>query len=203
MRDADNSFIAGKNLRTARLIFLYQIKYDELANKYLRWTNYGKPITFQGNEYVPYIIKHSSMSEILTGRAVNLTLTIANVNRYIQAIHDNNDLTSKEVTIYSVAEEDIQDAQAYTQDKFSVKTIVTTKSQMTLALSSVLDVNDIRLPKRFFYRAYCRFRFKGSECKYAGVESECNKSLQRCRELDNVLNFGAFPSIPVQRLLVE
>jgi hypothetical protein len=36
----------------------------------------------------------------------------------------------------------------------------------------------------------CPWSFKGSECAYAGAETWCDKSPDRCSELDNYSNFG-------------
>ena len=43
------------------------------------------------------------------------------------------------------------------------------------------------------YNKMCGFRFKGAQCKYAGAEGFCDKTLPRCEELGNDVNFGGFP----------
>lgn len=43
------------------------------------------------------------------------------------------------------------------------------------------------------YNKMCGFRFKGAQCKYAGAEGFCDKTLPRCEELGNDANFGGFP----------
>ncbi|MFC1710012.1 hypothetical protein ACFL2J_08165 [Candidatus Omnitrophota bacterium] len=203
MREVADSFKENKNTRLGRIIYLYSIKYDEVGLQYLRYTNYGKPIEFGGNEYAPYVISHNSLEEDLSGKATNVNLRIANVNRNIQAIVDNYSLNEKQVIIYTVTEENISDPQAYTSDEYSIMDIVTTPRDAVLRLTSPFEVFDVRIPKRYFFRAYCRFKFKDVNCQYAGTENDCNKTLQRCRDLSNTIHFGAFPAIPVQRLLVE
>ena len=203
MRAVADAFKQGKNARLARLIYLYAIRYDAVANLYLWYTSYGKPITFQGNEYTPYVIAHDKIEENLSGNVSSLNLEIANANRNIQAIHDNYGLIDKQVTIYTVAEEELTDPNAYTSDEFYITNLTTSKPIAVMLLKSAFDVMDIRVPKRYFFRAYCRFRFKDSNCQYSGGQNDCNKTLQRCRELNNTTRFGAFPSIPVQNLLYK
>jgi len=52
-----------------------------------------------------------------------------------------------------------------------------------------------RFPKNRVNKLFCRFRFKGDRCGYAGAETACNKTLARCRELNNSVRFGGFPGI--------
>lgn len=42
-------------------------------------------------------------------------------------------------------------------------------------------------------------KWVATECGYAGAETTCNKTFQRCRELLNQQRFGGFPSIPSER----
>jgi lambda family phage minor tail protein L len=42
-------------------------------------------------------------------------------------------------------------------------------------------------------------KWQATECGYAGAETTCNKTFQRCRELANQRRFGGFPSIPAER----
>lgn len=203
MRTANDQFKTSKNLKSARLIFLYQITYDEAGNGNLYWTNYGKNIPFEGHTFEPYIIQHDRIDEDLTGKATGMTLKIANVNRFIHAIHDNYNLIGKQVRVVTICEEEMSDPNAYIEDLYRVVDIVINKQEMTLRLSSPFDVMDLRIPRRYFFRGYCRFRFKGAECQYSGIAGDCDKTLQRCRELENTGHFGAFPAIPDQRLMLR
>jgi len=45
--------------------------------------------------------------------------------------------------------------------------------------------------------ASCRWKeFKGTECKYPGSETECDRSYARCSQLGNTANFGGFRWLP-------
>lgn len=203
MRTANDKFKAAKNLKSARLIFLYQITYDEVGNANIYWTNYGKEIQFENRTYEPYLIQHDSIEEDNSGKATSISIKIANVNRYIQAIHDNYNLVGKPVRIVTICEEEMSDPDAYIEDQFRIVDLVVSKQEMNLRLSSPFDVMDLRVPRRYFFRGYCRFRFQGAECQYSGEAGDCDKTMQRCRELNNTEHFGAFPAIPDQRLMLR
>jgi phage-related protein len=67
------------------------------------------------------------------------------------------------------------------------------ESPYTILLGSRM----IRTGCRFTGVNFSQNGFKGSRCKYSGWETECNKTLTRCRELRNTLNFGGFPGIGI------
>jgi hypothetical protein len=47
------------------------------------------------------------------------------------------------------------------------------------------------------YDQPCQYRkFKDERCKYTGAEEKCDRSITRCIELGNVVNFGGHPSVP-------
>jgi len=51
-----------------------------------------------------------------------------------------------------------------------------------------------RFPRGRIDPNYCRYkRFGGPRCQYVGVETECDRTLTRCRELINSNRFGGFP----------
>ena len=58
------------------------------------------------------------------------------------------------------------------------------------------DLSSRRSHNHLFMAAYCRYNvFKGSLCGYSGGETDCDRTLTRCRELNNASRFGGFPGI--------
>jgi len=45
-------------------------------------------------------------------------------------------------------------------------------------------------------QASCRWGFKGTECTYAGAETWCDQSYDRCQALSNTNSFGGFRFLP-------
>ncbi|MDP8268263.1 MAG: hypothetical protein P9L97_05990 [Candidatus Tenebribacter davisii] len=71
---------------------------------------------------------------------------------------------------------------------------VSSGSMINLTLGSENLINRM-CPEHRYLKNHCRFYFKDEFCKYSGTETSCNRSLDRCKVLGNMLNFGGFPGI--------
>jgi len=60
---------------------------------------------------------------------------------------------------------------------------------------SARDLYSKRVPTTRMLTNSCRFKFKSSLCGYAGIETECDKTLKRCTALGNKIRYGGFPTI--------
>jgi len=79
--------------------------------------------------------------------------------------------------------------------------VSTSGTDVTFTLTSKFDILSVNLPARKYSRNYCGWKTLGcTECGYGGAETECNKTLTRCRVLANSGRFGGFPSIPSRKL---
>jgi lambda family phage minor tail protein L len=204
MRIVGNAFKTAKNAPLVRPIFLYSILYDKTSNAFKRYTNWPGGVTFDGIDYEHFPIVHDSITEDTTGQIQKASLAMLNVTREVQALLDDNDgLRGCPITIMQVWEDTIDDPTAFIADMLNISDCTITEANVTFSLSSVLDVLNIKLPRRALTRNFCRFRFKGEECAYAGAETNCDKTLNRCRELQNSNRFGGFPATPAQRVYFQ
>ena len=204
MKSVHASFIKRKNARLTKPIFLYSVQYDKVGNNWLRYTSFPEDVTFDGITYLHKAITHDRISESLDGSIPKVRLTIGNVDRYIgYLIETNSGLRNAEVNITLVFQEELANPSVYDESVFSVADVVVNQRQAEFVLASKLDVMDIKLPRRKFYRTFCSFFFKGEGCQYLGVETQCNKTLQRCTELGNVQNFGGCPAIPQKTIFTN
>lgn len=63
------------------------------------------------------------------------------------------------------------------------------------------DPRSVQTPGNRCNRLRCRcLAFKDFECKYAGVDTSCDRSLADCLLKANEANFGGFPAIPLEHL---
>jgi lambda family phage minor tail protein L len=204
MRLVGDSFKQAKNAELVRPIFLYSLLIDPTGNVWKRWTSWSGGVTFDGIEYEFYPISHSGLSEDNTGTIQKGSVVISNANREIQALLDEYDgFRERPLTITQVWEQTLLDPTAFISDTLAVKEVSVTEKRVTLTLSSELDVLNIRIPRKVMTRTFCRFSFRGVECAYAGVETRCNRTLNRCRELSNQARFGAFPATPLQKIFLR
>lgn len=52
------------------------------------------------------------------------------------------------------------------------------------------------------YDVSCQWRFRDFHCKYTGASTgKCDKTLQYCSSLGNILNFGGHPSVPREMVI--
>jgi lambda family phage minor tail protein L len=206
MKAVVDEFIQQKNKVGEKItpIYLYAIQYDELANAWLRYSGAGIDVTFDGYLYKKYAITHSTIGENLSGKIDKVTLSISNITREMQYyLNTYNNLRKCKVTIKLAWLENLDNPFCFIEDTYSIEDCHSTPKQVDFTLASDLDVLDIQIPRRAFFRAYCRFIFKGTECGYIGVANWCNKTYDRCKELSNIRRFGGFPGIPMSRILVK
>jgi len=68
------------------------------------------------------------------------------------------------------------------------------KDTVTFTVSSK-NIFGAKVPKSRMLRNSCRFKFKGIFCAYLGDQTECDKTLARCKELNNSPRYGGSPTI--------
>ena len=202
-RDTNAVFKQEKAKETNQPIFLYTI-FDYDGSNDLYWAEYDTDIVYDGITYIRFPIKHDFIGENTQGEIDAVRVTLGNVSRLIQAYLENNDFRGKKVRILQVWANQLADADAYIEDIYYIDSYTADQNNVQFSLTSKFDVLDLELPARKYSRNYCGWKeFKGPECGYSGVETECNRTLARCRELGNQKRFGGFPSIPSRRIFVS
>ena len=201
-RNLSNDFKIEKNKASNKPITLYVLKEYNGADD-LRLAEYDSDVIFAGDVYSRFPITHENIGENAQGEINQVSVTLANVSRVIQGYLESYDLRGKKVIIRKVWADNLADPNMRTDFIYYIDSYTADEKNVTFILSSRFDVLDLELPARKFSRNYCSWKFKSPECGYAGVEGECNKTLQRCRELSNQLRFGGFPSIPSRRIYVS
>lgn len=203
MKTTDSTFISEKNKRENKPIWLYEIYDYDGAGSNLYFAEWDQDVVFDSITYTRFPIKHDFISSNTSGQIDTVQITLGNVSRLIQAYLENYDLRGCKVKIKIVFANHLADASAMVQDTFYIDSYSANDQSVTFLLSSKFDVLDLELPGRKYMRNYCQWKFKGTECKYAGSDTTCNHTIDDCRTKSNVLNFGGFPSIPTQRIYVS
>jgi lambda family phage minor tail protein L len=203
MYTQNNTFKSEKNKAANQPIYLYTIEdYDGLGNN-LCFAEYDIDIIYAGVTYIKFPIKHDEIGENTQGEIDNFKVVVANVNRVIQTQLENYDLRGKKVTIRLVWANQLNDIDAHLDFTYYIDNYTAKEDTVEFVLSSKYDIIDLTLPKGIYNRNYCRFKFKSPECGYAGAEITCDKRKTTCRDtMNNILRFGAFPSVPTNRLFI-
>lgn len=199
MRQSTSKIIEQKNKPTLSYYVLYELN---LGSSALRFVNNDTAITFDGNIYQPFAVAHSQISENSNNEVETIQITVSNISRYAQQLCEDNELRKKSIKIIIVFKDELATNTAKIEDIFYIDTYEISEQNVIFTCTSKLDVLNVVLPGRIYTRTYCKWQFKGVECKYAGAETSCTKKFDRCIELNNTENFGGFPGIPSKKVYV-
>ena len=192
MKDPGPKFVSEKNKETNEPIFLYTFHDYDGQGGDLRYVDYDKDIVFDSKNYSKAPIAHDVVEENTEGSINAVRLTVGNASRYIQALLEdpNYKFRGKKVTIRMVWRDHLDDPNCYVDDIFYIDSCSTDQLNAYFMLSTKFDILRVMLPGEMFLRGHCRYAskddgFKGPRCVYSGEETECNRTWQRCKELEN------------------
>lgn len=205
-RTATSDFILEKNKKLKKPIHLYTVHDydgggDEDAHN-LRFAEYPTDVVYDGKTYIAFPIKFDSIRENNQGQVGSVTLTVSNVMRVLSGYMEVYSFQGKKVTIRTVWKDLLADSLSYLDDVYYIDTYSYNAKDATFSLTSKFNIVNIELPLCRYSRNYCGWVFKGTECAYAGAETECNHTLTRCAQLSNRSRFGGFPSINPKRAVL-
>lgn len=200
-RDIDTTFKQEKAKQENSPVFLYIIEdYDGSNDLYL--AGYDEDIVYNGITYTRFPITHEFTGENNQGQIDQVKVRLANVSRLIQLYLEQYDFRGRKVIIRTVWADQLADPDAYIDDIFYVDNYTADQNNVEFTLTSKFDVLGVDLPARRYARNYCSWKFKSAECGYMGAELTCDKTQQRCKQLNNYQRFGAFPSVPTRRIYI-
>jgi len=198
----DSDFLKQKNAITNAPIYLYTIyDYDGAGNN-LTLAEWSEDIVFDGVTYQKFPISHDEIGDNSQNQTPAIKVKISNVSRLIQYYLEIYDWRGKKVKITLVWLDKLDNTDCKLDFTFFIDSYIANEQVAEFNLLPKVDALGVTLPRRTYSRNYCQWRFKGIECGYAGSETECNKTKQRCKELNNYKRYGGFPSIPVRVLYV-
>lgn len=201
MRTLEEILKTQKNAADNRPIFLYKLSsYNGTDDLHL--AEYDEIVTFGGQEYAAFPITHEYIDVNGNGQISAVSLKVANVNRYIQAYIEQYDFRKKRVDIIMVFADALGSSLNKIVDTLYIDSYTCNEKVVDFNLAPKMDVIELQIPSGKYLRTHCRWVFKGVECAYEGVEGECNRTFQRCKELLNQERFGGFPAIPFRNIYV-
>lgn len=200
--DLPNDFKIEKNKDINSPIYLYSIIDFDGVGSDLNFCAWGDNVTFDDVEYTAFPISHNEVGENSQGEIDSVKVTVSNISRVIQSYLEEYDFSGKKCRIRQVWSTLLADADNKLDFIYFIDSYTADQNVVEFLLLPKTDVLALELPNGAYTRNYCRWRFKGDECGYAGGETVCNRSKQRCKELGNFRRFGGFPSVPSQSIYV-
>ena len=153
-------------------------------------------------DWVAFPFEVDNLGDPAKGELPTIVLRVCNIGRTIQGYIDQAEGgVEAEVTIHVINGSDLAETGTYVSLLFNVQSTVCDENWVTFTLSST-DTFRRKFPKNRCLKNYCSYQFKSIFCGYAGVETSCNHSLTRCKELGNDARFGGFPAVGTDGLKV-
>lgn len=204
MREVDAVVTVEKNKAANKPLYLYTIHDFDGNSNNLYYAGYQSDIVFNGQTYLKFPISHDTISENSQGTIDTVRVVLSNISREVQAYLEVYDFRSKKVTIRLVWANELDEADAYLDEIYYIDHYEANAKDVTFTLTSRFDVLEQSIPAAVYTRTICRYpEFKGPECQYAGGETSCNRTFQRCKELQNTKHFGGQPATPAERIVLR
>jgi lambda family phage minor tail protein L len=137
----------------------------------------GTKVQWKGNIYEPLPILAAGYDRNTNGQVAQPSLTVANVlGTFSQVVKSFDDLVGGKVTRRRTLEKYLDGSpQADTLQEFPIDIFyIERKTQetaiaITWQLSSILDLEGVRLPRRVITQNLCLWKYRSSECGYTGA----------------------------------
>lgn len=156
----------------------------------------GGGIGFRGNYYSPAAF--DIQLKEASGEIPEVTLSIHDVTGIVRSYMDAyGGAVGSMAKLMVVWRSALPSGKAEIQESFQIigGNISDRDVSLTLGAPSLLAIT---FPRRRQTRDFCQWQYKGIECGYTGVLTDCDRTLKGangCEEHDNVRNFGGFPGI--------
>lgn len=222
-----------QKLEPGALVELFEFDGTSIGAGVLRFhkdTTVGK-IIFQGVEYSPWPIEAEGFA-LDTDRPPTPTLRVANLDGSISLLcaHFEDLVGARIVRRRTLAkyldEENFPDGNPTADPDaefplsvwFIERKVSETNEMVEFELSSALDFNGVKLPRRQIIAGLCSWRYRGADCGYTGGpvatiddeptsnpnEDRCSHRMSGCRlrfpNPDDELPFGGFPAADLARM---
>lgn len=137
----------------------------------------GTKVQWKGNIYEPLPILAAGYDKNTNGQIAQPSLTVANVlGTFTQVVASYDDLVGGKVTRRRTLQKYLDGSpqadplQEFPIDIFYIeRKTQETSLAITWQLSSVLDLEGVRLPRRVITQNLCLWKYRGSECGYMGA----------------------------------
>ena len=183
----------NKVASTGAWLVLLEIQFQGAT---IRIVNNTENVTWNGQEWIAFPFTLGEVTEDSKGELPQLTLKVSNVTRAMQQYVEQHAGGTDAMVILRVVHSDHLDlATPEIEEYFMIKKTNTDAQWVTFTLGPDFTMTQ-RIPPDRYKKNFCPFKFKGIKCAYLGAATECNKTLGRCRELNNSIRYGGHPGIP-------
>jgi len=178
-----------------KLIVLLEVEIPSSDTLYL--ARFNDDITFDGNVYQKFWFE---FNDITTGKGEvpNFELKIDNTSRGVNSLmidYDiylkNNGIEGNKIFANILVVNTVDLSDYINKWRFELTSWEMDNHWASFKLGAENPFNKA-YPLRQIYSDFCSWKFKSTECGYSGSETNCDKTLERCRQLGNQVRYGGF-----------
>jgi len=174
--------------------FCFLIRFDFDTTLY--YTNLDLDVYYNGHTYNSRGLEFTAIETSTTPTIDNITFEIDNVELEFSSLSLNQELRGKVCEIrLAVLSQPMKVIASDIIFTGFVSSIDITPQRAKFTIYDPFLYWKTKTPRRR-HQSTCPWLFKGTECQYAGAAVDCDKSYDRCQELDNTVNFGGFRWLP-------
>ncbi|MHC1726494.1 MAG: hypothetical protein AB9866_10870 [Syntrophobacteraceae bacterium] len=165
----------------------------------LRYAHQSSDIEWDGETWLKSSFQISGLNQTTKGKNAEVQLAIANVDQAIQAeVETYSGFIGTTVRLYLVSSEHLDLATPMFSSLFEV---IRTECRLEAVIFTIGAENFYlrQFPADTIMSNVCRWwkngQFKGTRCAYAGVETVCDGTFNRCIQLANQARYGGAPGL--------
>lgn len=158
-------------------------------------------IVWNEQSWIAFPFEMEEISDQSQGEIPSVELRIPNVDRVVEGYLQEYDAYVKRngpaditVGIYVVSTLQLNTANYVVYHEYILVQPTSTRDYITFTLGAPNPYRK-RFPLNRILKNNCRYKFKQERCGYTGTATSCNKTLTRCRELNNSTRYGGFPGV--------
>ncbi len=185
----------NKLASTGAWIMLLEI-ISPISSTYIRVCTNDEDIEWNSETWYAFPFEIDDIGETSKGEVPQLTCRVSNITRVIQAqVETEKGGVGSLVTIMVVHSDNLDEATPEISIPFEV-TGSSFDEEWAYFILGVPSPFKKRFPRNRVLNTFCNHKyFKGTRCQYTGGETKCDRTLARCRQLNNSVNFGGFPGV--------
>ena len=195
--------IAEKNKVSSDTCWLLAMRItipDDPSSQIVRVIANNEDITWAGYTWQAFPFEIDEIGENSKGEVPRVDVRISNVSRVMEYYLHAYDTYTKlngyspiTVEIMVINTGNLGNTTPEVSYEFELQQPKTNAQWATFTLGASSPYRK-RFPEYRILKNQCQHKdFKGVECSYVGAETECDRTLARCKELANAERYGGFP----------
>jgi len=215
------SYLIEKNkMEGSAPVRLLHVQFGSSAASNLYWAAYGEdveyfqPNTATAQTYTAAPIKIGRLRYSNVDQQPSVDLEVSNIDRTMVAyLEANEGLRGQKFTIVRTYTNLLSNASANVTETYYVDGSQSGLNNARFSLVPKITLYRVSVPKRYFMRDQCQWKFLGTECAGAATVATpfvnatlasslittCMKTLASCDAYNNTSRYGGWPGIPKAR----